>query len=68
MAPHVIITGQNGRLNNWQKVINEVQPVPGVAAAAPYIATQGMLRGHGINQYAMIQGISPELQKSVFNY
>jgi len=65
MAPHAIITGQGGRIESWQEVIKEVNAVSGVAAAAPYIASQGMLRGYGVNQYAMIQGIRPELQKSV---
>lgn len=65
MAPHVIVTGEGNRVTNWQKLVDEAEAVPGVAAAAPYIATQGMLRGGGINQYAMIQGILPELQKSV---
>lgn len=65
MAPHVIITGDGGRLDNWQQVVKEAKAVPGVAAVAPYIAIQGMLRGRGVNQYAMIQGILPELQKNV---
>jgi len=65
MAPHVIITGQGGRIANWQSVIKEVTPMEGVAAAAPYIATQGMIRTHGVNQYAMIQGVDPSLQQSV---
>ncbi len=65
MAPHVIITGEGGRLEKWQQVKAEAEAVPGVAAATPYIATQGMLRGHGVNQYAMIQGIVPSTHQNV---
>jgi len=65
MAPHIIITGEGGRLDNWQQVLAEAKAVPEVAAAAPYISIQGMLRGRGVNQYAMIQGIKPELQQQV---
>jgi len=65
MAPHVIITGEGGRLDNWQQIKDESEAVSGVVAATPYIATQGMLRGHGVNQYTMIQGIAPELHQAV---
>ncbi len=65
MAPHVIVTGEGGRLDQWQQVISEAEAVEGVEAAAPYIASQGMLRGRSINQYAMIQGIDPKLQAAV---
>ena len=65
MAPHIIITGEGGRLDNWQQVKAEAENVAGIAAATPYIATQGMLRGHGVNQYALVQGIEPEMHKAV---
>jgi lipoprotein-releasing system permease protein len=65
MAPHIIITGEGGRLENWQQVKSEAENVSGVAAATPYIATQGMLRGHGVNQYALVQGINPEFHQEV---
>jgi len=65
MAPHVIITGEGGRLDHWQRAMEEAEAVTGVAAATPYIATQGMLRGNGVNQYAMVQGIDPKRHKAV---
>jgi len=65
MAPHIIITGSGGRLDEWQQVKEEAKIVPGIAAATPYIATQGMLRANGANQYAMIQGINPETHGDV---
>jgi len=65
MAPHVIVTGNGGKLSKWQQVKNEVEKLPGVAAATPYIATQGMLRSRTVNQYAMIQGINPQSHSAV---
>ncbi len=65
MAPHIIITGEGGRLKEWRKVQVEAQEIAGVEAATPYIATQGMLRGHSVNQYAMIQGINPDTHGAV---
>ena len=65
MAPHVIITGNGGRLTDWQQTLDEAEAVEGVAAAAPFIRTQGVLRANGINHYALVQGVDPEAQKSV---
>ena len=65
MAPHVIVTGLNGRMQNWQTVQAEVEQNPRVAASAPYITTQGMVRANGANQYTLIQGVLPEEQASV---
>ncbi|RKZ99587.1 MAG: lipoprotein-releasing system transmembrane subunit LolC, partial [Gammaproteobacteria bacterium] len=53
MAPHVVITGNGGRLDDWQQVMTEAKQVPGVEAVTPYISIQGMLRGSRVNQYAM---------------
>ncbi len=65
MAPHIIITGNGGKLSEWKKVKEEAQNIQGIAAATPYIATQGMLRGRAVNQYAMIQGINPQSHSAV---
>ncbi len=65
MAPHIIITGEGGRLNKWQQFKKEAENITGVAAVTPYIATQGMLRANGANQYAMIQGINPDSHRHV---
>ncbi|NNJ72682.1 MAG: lipoprotein-releasing system transmembrane subunit LolC, partial [Enterobacterales bacterium] len=65
MAPHVIVTGLNGRMQNWQTIQAEVEKNPRVAASAPYITTQGMVRANGANQYTLIQGVLPDEQASV---
>ena len=65
MAPHVIVTGLDGRLDDWPALKGQVDKHPGVAASAPYITTQGMIRANGSNQFTLIQGVVPELQKDV---
>jgi lipoprotein-releasing system permease protein len=65
MAPHVIITGDGGRLSDWQTPLTEAKQVKGVAAVAPFISTQGVLRANGINKYTMVQGIDPSMQADV---
>ena len=65
MAPHVIITGLTGRVDDWQSLKETVDQQEGVSGSAPYITTQGMVRAGAGNQFSLIQGIEPELQKEV---
>jgi lipoprotein-releasing system permease protein len=65
MAPHVVITGLSGRLDNWQDVAERLSGLEGMAATAPYITTQGMVRANTANQFTLIQGILPEQQSEV---
>ena len=50
MAPHVIVTGDGGRLRDWQPTLEEASAVEGVAAATPFISTQGLLRQLGASR------------------
>lgn len=65
MAPHVIITGLTGRLDDWQSLKQTIDQQEGVSGSAPYITTQGMVRAGAGNQFSLIQGIEPELQQGV---
>ena len=65
MAPHVIITGLTGRVDDWQSLKETVDQQEGVSGSAPYITTQGMVRAGAGNQFSLIQGIEPELHKEV---
>ena len=65
MAPHVIITGLTGRLDDWQSLKQTIDQQEGVSGSAPYITTQGMVRAGSGNQFSLIQGIEPELQQGV---
>ena len=65
MAPHVIISGFDGKLDNWTEIRDQVEKHKEVAGTAPYITTQGMVRANGVNKFSLIQGILPEHQKQV---
>src|SRR4030065_636558 len=42
-SPHLEVVADGGRLNDWQTTLDKVVRHPQVAAAAPYVAGQGML-------------------------
>src|SRR3954469_15552874 len=43
MAPEITVSGQNGKISNWQQLAEELKKVPGVLAVAPYVGGQGLL-------------------------
>jgi len=65
MTPHVIIGDRTGPLQDWQQLAKKLKNRKDVVATAPYIQTQGMLRAHGLNQYAFIQGVQPQAESKV---
>lgn len=64
MVPHAVLYERGGILN-WQALSKEVEKIPGVAASAPLIRSQGMLAHAGRVQGVMITGIDPEAEKRV---
>lgn len=67
MAPEVTVSGQDGRIGNWQHLAQELKNMPGVLAAAPFVGGQGLLTHEGQVLPIVITGISPEQEKSVTN-
>lgn len=65
MAPHVVVTGLTGRLDDWPSLKETIDAQEGVSSSAPYITTQGMVRAGASNQFSLIQGIQPELHDQV---
>ena len=65
MAPEITVSGQNGKLSNWQQTASELKNVPGVIAAAPYVAGQGLLTHDGQVLPILLTGILPEQEKYV---
>ena len=67
MISHVIITGPDYGLSNWQNIYSKIKNNDEVLASAPYIEEKAMIiKGknvHGIQ----IKGIIPELEKKVTN-
>jgi len=67
MVAHMTISKYDGKLTDWQSVVDTVKRQPEVIAAAPYIESQGMLiRGRYVRG-AGIRGILPDQEPTVSN-
>ena len=64
-TPHLEVVADGGRINNWQSVMDKVEQNPQIAAAAPYVAGQGMLSVGQNVQGVMVRGIDPAKETSV---
>jgi lipoprotein-releasing system permease protein len=65
MAPEITITGQDGKINNWQALEDDLKNVPGVKAIAPYVGGQGLLTHEGQVLPIVLTGILPEQEQYV---
>ena len=65
MTAHGHITGQERRLDNWQRVHEQVTAHPDVVAAAPVIKMEGMIRTGRSLTAVLINGVLPELEQHV---
>jgi lipoprotein-releasing system permease protein len=68
VVSHVQISGENGELANWAKVVQDVKQHPRVVAAAPYVQEQGMLSYDGQVRGVMVRGILPEAEDKVADF
>lgn len=60
MAPHVLVQGLGGPLDDWQSLEKTVKQHPEVIGVSPYIQTETMFRFQGRERFGMVQGILPE--------
>jgi lipoprotein-releasing system permease protein len=65
MISHITVSGYNGKLNDWQKVVTQVKKNPEVVGTAPYIRAEGMLIYKREVHGAMFRGVDPPLEKTV---
>ncbi len=65
MTAHGQLSGADGRVTDWRSLRDEVIAEPGVAAAAPHIEMEGMIRSGGTLQAVFVSGVVPEFEKSV---
>jgi len=65
MTAHGQLSGPDGRLDNWRSLREEIAGEPGVAAAAPVIEMEGMIRSGGTLQAVFVSGVMPELENDV---
>ncbi len=64
-SPHLEVVADGGRLNDWQTTLDKVVRHPQVAAAAPYVAGQGMLSLGQNVQGVMVRGIDPARETAI---
>ncbi len=65
MTAHGQLSGPDGRVVDWRSLREEILTEPGVAAAAPYIEMEGMIRSGGTLRAVFVSGIMPELEQDV---
>ncbi len=65
MTAHGQLSGPDGRVDDWRSLREEMIAEPGVAAAAPTIEMEGMIRSGGTMQAVFVSGVIPELERDV---
>lgn len=64
-SPHLEIVADGGRIDDWPVVLASASRHPQVAAAAPYVAGQGMLSFGQNVQGVMVRGIEPAREAAI---
>ena len=65
MISHITISGYDGKIQDWKKVVREVKKYPDVVGTAPYISAEGMLIYKNQVHGSVFRGIDPELEATV---
>jgi lipoprotein-releasing system permease protein len=59
VVPHAIVSGNDGRLANWQALQAPLAQLPHVQAVAPVVRAEAMVQGRGQLAAVMLQGVDP---------
>ena len=65
MSAHGQLTGRNLQVDDWRSLREAIITEPGVAAAAPYIEMEGMIRSGSVLNAMLVNGIVPEFESAV---
>ncbi|MEX2495668.1 MAG: lipoprotein-releasing ABC transporter permease subunit [Woeseia sp.] len=65
MTAHGYVTGEDGRVDEWQSVLAEVMQTPRVRAAAPVVEMEGMIRTGRLLTAVMVNGVLPAYESTV---
>jgi lipoprotein-releasing system permease protein len=65
LTAHAVVTAPGGRLREWQPVLEQVEGLPGVSGAAPFVEVQAMLAHEGLLKGTVLRGIDPALEAAV---
>lgn len=65
MAPEITISGQDGKMDDWEGLEKSLKQTPGVTAIAPYVGGQGLLTHEGQVVPVVLTGILPAQEEAV---
>ena len=65
MSAHGTVTGTAGVTRDWRLLLDEVNAEPGIAAAAPLVSMEGMIRSGRDLRAVMINGIDPTFEEQL---
>lgn len=65
MAPEITITGDDGKLSDWQPLANQLKDEKEIVAIAPFVGGQGLLTHEGQVLPIVLTGIVPKLEQHV---
>ena len=65
MISHITISGFDGKIKDWQNVVDRARENKQVVGTAPFISAEGMLIYKRQVQGSIYRGIDPSLEKSV---
>jgi lipoprotein-releasing system permease protein len=65
MTAHGYVTGENGQLEDWSGIRDEIMSEDGVIAAAPLVQMEGMIRTDRSLNAVLVHGILPEQEAEV---
>ncbi|MCF6262241.1 MAG: lipoprotein-releasing ABC transporter permease subunit [Xanthomonadales bacterium] len=64
MVSHAVVTPWDGKLKDWQKVVEMARAHPQVVGAAPFIERETMIQGRAVKG-VLVRGIDPQLEMTV---
>ncbi len=65
VVPHGQIAPVNQPFNGWQGVIDRVEKVPGIVAAAPYVQFSGLIENGAKLRALQVKGVDPQQEGRV---
>lgn len=68
VIPHVELEAVQQQIVDWPRKLQQFSQVPGVAAVAPYIKTNGMLRSGQQVKAAQVRGIALAQEKQISDF
>ena len=65
MTAHGHVTGPERITQDWRQLVAEISSEPGIAAAAPLVQMEGMIRSSRALQPVLVHGVDPDYEKTL---